>query len=234
MADAEVDWDDPSRVDRWVERDAGRSVLNAARELAVALVGLEAEPAVVVELAGGAGTFLGEFLDAFPSAQGLWSDSSGEMERHARTALSRHAHRVDYLRADMRDPGLARASADVVVCARATHSLDPAELAPFYREVAGILRPGGWLVNLDHMAVADPWGERYDRVTARFYDQSDKSGPVKTKKRGSHAIQDHVTALAAAGLSQVATPWQLLSTVLLLARTGPPQAGPRQTGQIHG
>lgn len=218
MTDADQDWDDPARVDRWVERDAGRPVLRTARELAVALVGLDTQPAAVVELAGGAGTFLAEFLDAFPGARGLWSDSSGEMERHARVTLSRHGDRVDYLRADMRAPGVARASADVVVCARATHGLGPAELGPFYREVAGILRPGGWLVNLDHMAMADPWGARYDQVTARFYDQSDNRGPARTKNRGSHTLGDHLAALAAAGWSEADTPWRLLSTVLLLAR----------------
>ncbi len=183
MTDAEQDWDDPERVDRWVERDARRPVLRAARELAVALVGLDGEPATVVELAGGAGTFLGEFLDAFPAAGGLWSDSSREMERHARTTLSRFGDRVDYRVADMRSPGADRASADVVICARATHGLRPAELGPFYREVAGILRPGGWLVNLDHMAQADPWGARYDSVTPRFYDQSANRGPARAAAR---------------------------------------------------
>ncbi len=218
MTDRGQDWHDPERVDRWVARDAQRPGLRTARELAVAVVGLGTGPAMVVELAGGAGTFLAEFLDAFPGARGLWSDSSGEMERHARTTLSRFGDRVGYVLADMRDPGLAPASADVVVCARATHGLDAAELGGFYREVAGILRPGGWLVNLDHVAVADPWGARYDAVTSRFYDQSENSGPVRTKDRGSHTLADHLDGLAAAGFAHGDTPWRLLATVLVLAQ----------------
>jgi SAM-dependent methyltransferase len=218
VTDAGQDWDDPARVDRWVARDARRPVLQAARELAVALVGLDAEPAAVLELAGGAGTFLAEFLETFPAARGVWSDGSGEMERHARTTLSRFGDRVEYLIADMRDPGVERASADVVICARATHGVRPAELGPFYREVAGILRPGGWLVNLDHVVVDDPWGARYDQVTPRFYDQSEKPGPVRAKNRGSHTVESHLAALADAGLSEVDMPWRLLATVLFLAR----------------
>jgi SAM-dependent methyltransferase len=148
----------------------------------------------------------------------VWSDSSGEMERHARTTLSHFGDRVAFRLADMRDPGVRAASADVVVCARATHGLPPEELGPFYGKVAAILRPGGWLVNLGHMAVVDPWGERYDQVTPRFYDQSERSGPVRAKDRGSHTVESHLGALAAAGLSEVDMPWRLLSTVLLLAR----------------
>ena len=230
MTDSGQDWNDPARVDRWVARDARRPVLRTARELAVALVGLHTQPATVVELAGGAGTFLGEFLDAFPGGRGLWSDSSEEMERHARTTLSRFGDRVDYLIADMRDPGLPPASADVIICARATHGLGATELTPFYRGVAAALRPGGWLVNLDHMAVADPWGARYDRVTPRFYDQSEsghrsdsrdgsqEESPPRVKNRGSHTLRAHLDALAAAGLTEADTPWRLLATVLLLAR----------------
>jgi predicted methyltransferase len=113
---------------------------------------------------------------------------------------------------------VAHASADVVVCARATHGLDAEELAPFYAEVAAILRPGGWLVNLDHMAVTGSWGGRYDQVTSRFYDQSDTSTPVRVKDRGGHTLEAHREALAAAGLTETDTPWRMLATVLLLAR----------------
>lgn len=226
MTDREPDWNDPARVDRWVARDAGRPALRTARELAVAVIGLESRPATVLELAGGAGTFLATFLDAFPDARGLWSDSSREMQRHARAALSGFGGRVDYLLADMRNPGVARGSADVVVCARATHGLGADELGPFYREVAGVLRPGGWLVNLDHMAVPQPWGDRYDQVTARFYDESQTSAPVR-KKRGTHTVEEHLGALHAAGLTDADTPWRLLATVLLLARRPPAPGRPR-------
>ena len=211
-------WDDPARVDSWVAKDAQRLVVQTARELAVALVGTSTRPATVVELAGGAGSFLATFLDAFPGATGLWSDGSPEMERHARRTLARFGDRVDFRIADMRTPGVAPASADVVVCARATHGLGPEELAPFYREVATILRPGGWLVNLDHMTVAEQWGDRYDQVTSRFYDQSETSAPVRIKERGGHSLEVHLSALAAAGLAEADTPWRLLATVLLLAR----------------
>lgn len=215
---SDQDWNDPGRVDRWVAKDAQRHAVQHARELAVALVGTSTRPAAVVELAGGAGSFLATFLDAFPDATGTWSDGSPEMERHARATLERFGDRVDYRIADMRTPGVRHGSADVVVCARASHGLDAEELVPFYREVTAILRPGGWLVNLDHMAVTDAWGARYDQVTSRFYDQSQTTTPVGVKERGGHTLGVHLDALAEAGLVDADTPWRLLATVLLLAR----------------
>lgn len=218
MTDDGVKWDDPGRADRWVARDAARPAVQTARELAVAIVAVDTQPALVLELAGGAGSFLATFLRAFPDARGIWSDSSAQMVRHARTSLGPFGDRVGYLRTDMRQPGVARTGrCDVVICARATHSLDAAELAPFYRQTAMLLRPGGWLVNLDHTTVEAPWSRRYDEVTPRFYDGS-PAGQAAHKERGGLSLSTHLDALASAGFAETAVPWRLLSTALVLAR----------------
>lgn len=218
MTEQAPDWSDADRVDRWVARDAGRPAVQTARDLTVAIVALDTQPTVVLELAAGAGTFLATFLSAFPEARGIWSDSSPEMARHARATLAAFDDRVSYLRTDMRQPGLARrASCDVVVCARATHGLDAAELTPFYRRTADLLRPRGWLVNLDHMAVDEPWPSRYDRLTPRFY-EGEQCASGARKDRGSHRIETHLAALASAGFHEADVPWRLLATALLLAR----------------
>ena len=211
------DWTDPNRVSRWVAKDARRRAVQTARELAVAAIAVDTEPAFVLELAAGAGTFLATFLRAFPQARGLWSDSSPQMAPHARETLAPFAGRVGYALTDLRSPGIA-AAPDVIVCARATHGLDVAELGGFYRRSAALLRPGGWLVNLDHMAVDEGWSRRYDELTPRFYEESEAAGPPARKDRGGHRLERHRELLAASGFSDVDTPWRLLSTVLLLAR----------------
>jgi SAM-dependent methyltransferase len=212
------DWTDGERVDRWVARDAGRRAVQTARELAAAIVALDTQPALVLELAAGAGTFLAAFLRAFPGARGLWSDSSPHMARHARATLAPFAGRVDYLLTDLRSPGVAATAApDVLICARVTHGLDGPELAEFYRGAAGMLAPGGWLVNLDHVAAPQGWSPRYDALTPRFYEGTQERAAA-AKERGGHTVGTHLDALSSAGLVDADTPWRLLSTVLLLAR----------------
>jgi hypothetical protein len=227
VTDDRPDWDDPDRVARWVARDAGRPAVQTARDLAVAVVGLDEPPSVVVELAAGPGRFLATFLRAFPEARGVWSDASAAMLPHARPVLAPYADRVGFLLTDLRRPGLARAPlADVVVCARATHGLTRSELSAFYSRTAELLRPGGWMVNLDHVLTDQPWGDWYGALTSRFYDGTTDAGPTRTD-RGGHRCSTHDDALLAAGFDEVATPWQLLSTVLLMAR----RPGPGQKTQ---
>lgn len=219
MTDRESDWDDPERVERWVARDGRRRSIQTAREMAAAIVGLETPPALVVELAAGPGTFLGTFLRLFPEARGVWSDRSARMQGHAQGTLAEFGERVSFLRSDMRACGISpRARVDVVLCARATHGLAPAELGPFYRQAAEILAPGGWLVNLDHVAVGEPWRRRYDALTPRFYEESSASRGG-AKQRGNATLSDHTRALAEAGLAEADVPWRLLATVLLVARS---------------
>ncbi len=220
MTERQEDWNDPDRVGRWVAKDARRLAVQTARDLAVATVAVDSSPAFVVELAAGSGTFLATFLRAFPEARGLWSDSSPEMARHARETLAPFTGRVDYVLSDLRRPGLAGGAApDVLICARATHGLDGAELTAFYRRAAASLRPGGWLINLDHMAGSEAWGRRYDALTPRFYEGAGEGQAAgKAKDRGGHRLETHLELLAATGLTDVDTPWRLLSTVLVMAR----------------
>jgi SAM-dependent methyltransferase len=217
----DADWTDPERVDRWVAKDAGRPAVQAARDVAAAIVALDSEPALVLELAAGAGSFLATFLRTFPAARGIWSDSSEPMVRHARETLAEFPARVDFVVADLRRPAIAgEAAPDVLICSRVTHTLDAAELADLYRHAAGLLVPGGWLVNLDHMTVSPTWDARYGELTPRFYDGIEASrGSAPGKDRGSHTLAAHLEALSAAGFTDVGTPWRLLSTVLLLARS---------------
>jgi hypothetical protein len=217
MGGADTDWADPERVDRWVAKDAARPAVQTARDVAAAIVALDTEPALVMELAAGAGSFLATFLRTFPAARGIWSDSSVPMVRHARETLAAFPGRVDFVVADLRSAAI-EAAPDVLICSRVTHTLDAGELAGFYRRAAELVVPGGWLVNLDHMTVSTAWDARYGELTPRFYDGIDGGGRAPGKDRGSHPLEAHVEALAAAGFPEVGTPWRLLSTVLLLAR----------------
>lgn len=210
-------WQDPQWVDRWVDRDARRTAVATAREIAVHIIGLDSSPATVLELAAGPGSFLAAFLTEFPHAHGIWSDTSVPMAGHARARLAAFEGRVSFALIDIRTPAIQPA-VDVLVCARVTHTLTALELAQFYQRTATLLRPGGWLVNLDHVSVDSAWKPRYDQLLPRFYEGAASPSPSHQKERPGHRIDAHLAALAGAGLDEADIPWRLLSTALILAR----------------
>ncbi len=61
------------------------------------------------------------------------------------------------------------ASLDAVISATALHWLTESELASLYRQLAGVLRPGGLFLNADHVASRQPqvqkcWEQRREEV----------------------------------------------------------------------
>jgi SAM-dependent methyltransferase len=171
----------------------------------------------VVDVGSGPGEFLAAALDHCQEARGTWIDVSPAMERLARTRLGGLASRVEFSVADLSrlDEIVPGGSADLVVSSRVTHHLAADELTAFYRQVAGVLRPGGWLANLDHVTVAEPWGARLRRARSELF-------PVNpSRHRHDHPLptaQQHADALTAAGLTDLDMPWRAFWSVLMLAR----------------
>jgi SAM-dependent methyltransferase len=105
---------------------------------------------------------------------------------------------------------------DILLTSRALHHLDRASLDAFYREAAKHLRPGGWLVNLDHIAPNEVWDRRLRAARQEL---------VPTANEASHhhnlplpSQQDHLDALAAAGLTDAEVAWRAFYTCLFVAR----------------
>lgn len=229
-AAAEV-WSDPAFARAWLSADpAGPGDLLALpRAMAAALIAHELpEPRLIVDVASGAGAFLGVLLDAFPAARGVWTDASPAMLDEARERLSRFGDRVEFLPGDMAEPRAAGIpdGADVVSTSRASHHLDRAELHGFYKEAAGLLRPGGWLVNLDHIGPEqDVWDRRYRAVRKQF------TGPGAASTKHHHryplpSVDDHLDGYRAAGVGDADVAWKAFYSCLFLGRKDDaPQAG---------
>lgn len=217
---AEV-WSDPGFAEAWLGADprGAGDLLVLPRLMAAALIARELpQPELVVDIASGAGTFLSVLLEAFPGARGVWFDASPTMLDRARSELSRFGDRVDFRLGDM---GALRAAgvpggADVVATSRASHHLDRQELHGFYSEAAGLLRPGGWLANLDHIGPDEVvWDERYRAVRKQF------TGPKKAETAHHHnyplpSVNDHLDGYRAAGLTDVDVAWKAFYTCLFL------------------
>lgn len=216
-----ADWRRPDYARSWHDHDVLQDMLAFPRRVAAALIGHDATPKTVIDVASGPGAFLEVFLDAFPDSHGVWTDGSPAMRELAVEPLARFGDRVEYHIAEMTDlSGIgAPHRADVLLTSRASHHLDAEGLTRFYAEVADRLRPGGWLVNLDHIAPDAGWDRRYRAVRAQF------TGTRPGRTSHEHpfpppSLDTQLRTLSAAGFEDVDIAWKAFGTVLIMGRSG--------------
>lgn len=213
-------WSSEEYVAHWSEGDALEDVLAFPRRISTELVGdAGLEVTHVVDLGAGAGAYLGAFLDAFPSARGTWVDASEPMLRRARHDLSRFADRVRFRVVDLRGADvLPPEPAEVIVSARAIHHFTRETIAGLYRAAGAGLRPGGFLFNLDHFAASAEWEDPFRRVRDRLVPRKVELRPHE-HDAPPQPLSDHLRWLEEAGFGRPETPWRLLWTALVVART---------------
>jgi SAM-dependent methyltransferase len=217
-------WSDPDFAEAWLSADSDRphDLLELPRRIAAELVAYETpQPRLIVDVASGAGKFLAVLLEAFPQARGVWLDASDTMLARARSELAGFGDRVDFRTGDMAELRAAGVpeGADVISTSRASHHLDRTELHGFYREAVGLLAPGGWLINLDHIGPEDVWDKRFRAVRRKF------TGPQEPGTAHHHnyplpGIDDHLDGYRAAGISDVDVAWKAFFTCLFIGRLG--------------
>lgn len=107
----------------------------------------------VLDLAGGTGSISLRALRRFPRGTTTLVDVDPVLLTIARESLD---DRTAIVSTDLRSSTWAAAlphdGYDAVLTATALHWLAPDRLAALYAEIAGVLRPGGVVINADHMA----------------------------------------------------------------------------------
>ena len=118
--------------------------------LATAVSGTERP--LVLDLACGPGSITRRVLDRHPEARVVAVDVDPVLLAIAQGVFAGD-DRVTLVEADLRDPGWAGrlpvAGFDAVLTATALHWLPPGDLERLYRDLAGIIRPGGAFCNSD-------------------------------------------------------------------------------------
>jgi ubiquinone/menaquinone biosynthesis C-methylase UbiE len=127
----------------------------------------DGQPLRVLDLAGGTGSLSLRVLRQFPDTVTTLVDVDPVLLAIARATLPT---RGTVISADLRTPDWVAAlpyrDYDAVLTATALHWLAPERLTTLYREVRTVLRPGGVLVNADHMP-DDGLPGLSERLTAR-------------------------------------------------------------------
>jgi SAM-dependent methyltransferase len=202
----------------WAAGDSLRDLLDLPRRLAIAVVAADLRDVTrVVDVGSGPGDFLAVALERWAATSGVWTDVSPAMETLARTRLRGFADRVQFALTDLAHLHrlVPAGSADLIVSSRVTHHLGTAALAAFYRETAIALRPGGWVANLDHIMIGEPWAARLRQARAEF------AAPNQSGHRHDHpfpTVNQHLAALTSAGFTDLDVPWRAFWSVLIMAK----------------
>jgi SAM-dependent methyltransferase len=113
---------------------------------------------LVLDLACGTGTVSRRLLERFPRARSIAVDVDPALLTIARATLG-DDERVRFVRADLAEPAwvleLPELPLDAALTATALHWLPEPLLRRVYRDLAGIVRPGGAVANADQMAAPD-------------------------------------------------------------------------------
>jgi SAM-dependent methyltransferase len=213
-------WQSAEYVGQWAGDDVLAQLLETPRQISIALVRDSAiEVSHIVDLGSGEGPYLAELLRAFEGARGTWLDSSEPMLERAHELLAEFGDRVTFVVAPAEElTGAGVEPADVVVSSRALHHLTPAALARCYREAHDLLRPGGFLFNLDHVGSSGDWEKRYRRIRNQFTGSRQNKLNPHREDEPLHAVSEHLRWLEEAGFAAADVPWRFLHTALIAAR----------------
>jgi trans-aconitate methyltransferase len=215
------------------------------------------EAPVVVDAACGPGSLSLRVLERFPAARVVALDVDPLLLDVARAALAPYGERATVLTADLTTPDwpdavravLGGARPDAFVSTTALHWLLPGALVAVYAAAAGLLAPGGVLLNGDHFRFDDGHptlarvAAEHDAATqaqahaagaqtwdAWWAEASARPGGAALAAERERVFADrpappsttigfHVAALVQAGFAEAAPVWQLLDDYVVFGRT---------------
>ncbi|WP_375385287.1 class I SAM-dependent methyltransferase [uncultured Microbacterium sp.] len=154
----------------------------------------------ILDLAGGTGSLAIEVLSHLPHARAVVADKDPALLAIAADLGSADARlqtaEVDLAHNDWaRHPLIAGVPFDAVVSSTALHWLQPATLVDVYRVLPDVLRPGGILLNGDHLA----YSERQESVLARIAREDDDAMQRETFAGGVDTWDEWWQAVADSG-----------------------------------
>jgi tRNA (cmo5U34)-methyltransferase len=165
-----------------------RDAIPLAREqigIMLALLGTGSAPVTrFIDLGCGDGILAAALLAQYPDSRGLLVDFSEPMLAQAREQLTDAAPRLEFLNLDYGDPAWVNTVRehgpfDAIVSGYSIHHQPDKRKRAIYAEIFGFLAPGGWFVNIEHVASAaqtniDLFEKHY--VDARYAIEVQNSG----------------------------------------------------------
>ncbi len=188
-------------VEQFLSIRAGIPMAQEQIAMMLSILASRGEPVTnFLDLGCGDGILGAAILGRYPQAQGILADFSEPMLAQARQSLKAFSHQLGFLNVDYSDPAWTQLMArggpfDAVVSGYSIHHQPDARKREIYAEIFGLLQPGGWFVNVEHIApTAELVTEMFEShiIEARVAEEIRTGGPQTREQIASafHARQD--------------------------------------------
>ena len=142
-----------------------------------------------IDLGCGDGILAAAILNEYPSSRGVLADFSEPMLAQAREQLKGFASQLVFENLDYGDRlwvsrMQAYAPFDAIVSGYSIHHQPDARKRGIYAEIHSLLEPGGWFINIEHIAAkARLTTELFnDHIIDHWYEQEKSKGGTKTRE----------------------------------------------------
>lgn len=142
-----------------------------------------------IDLGCGDGILGATILNEYPSARGVLADFSEPMLVQAREQLKAFADQLGFENLDYGDPAWVRRMQplgpfDAIVSGYSIHHQPDARKREIYEEIYSLLEPGGWFINIEHVASeAQLTIDLFNKhIIDRWYEQEKLKGGTRTRE----------------------------------------------------
>jgi tRNA (cmo5U34)-methyltransferase len=153
-------WKLPAVVNRFLSHRAAIPLAQEQIGVMVSILKSRVQPVEnFLDLGCGDGILGAAVLGEYPSSRGVLTDFSESMLEQAREQLKEYAGQLAFENLDYGDPVWVNGmdtygSFDAIVSGYSIHHQPDARKREIYAEIFSLLKPGGWFVNIEHIAPA--------------------------------------------------------------------------------
>jgi SAM-dependent methyltransferase len=183
-------WKLPAIVHRFLSYRAAIPLAQEQIGVMISILNSRTQPVEnFLDLGCGDGILGAAILGAFPSGRGVLADFSESMLEQAREQLADYASQLVLENLDYGDPGWVNKMQvygpfDAIVSGYSIHHQPDARKRDIYEEIFSLLGPGGWFINIEHIApaaqvVADLFNSH---IVEGYYAIEQRNGGTRTRE----------------------------------------------------
>lgn len=182
-------WKQSAVVNRYLSSRSAIPLVSEQIGMMMSILGSREQPVrKFIDLGCGDGILSATILNAYPSARAVLVDFSEPMLEQARQQLKAFATQLVFENIDYGDPAwMSKMQAygpfDAIVSSYSIHHQPDARKREIYAEIYSLLEPGGWFINIEHVASeAQLTVDLFNKhIIDGWYEQETRKGGTRTR-----------------------------------------------------